>query len=596
MQIHELTKRQKQIDEGLLSGLKAAVNVAKTGADKFASAMVPGYDDVKDAITTGKSGYAKGAEGGKGKWAGIKQAAKNLADPRASAQSKNARLRGQAEKDLDDIDAKYGIKSKRPLGWYKDQVTQDPESQEQRKDLIPKFDKTFDLGPALPDSGRVLTVSLNNAAYYKDGSGKWYQEPEADTPDAKARPITNASSVQALEDLIDNDQYSQISPPPSMGGAAVPKTKSTKQTQPAGAPATNQPQQSGVAQGIQEARRTTQGITKQQPNTQTVAGSELQKAAIAGSQATQAVGDNRSELQKAAAPGSQAQQQVAQNPNKAVKPGAPLNGSAKPTKSAGKLKLRKSFEEWIAKAMPEYNTIANDTEIKRELKVLFNKLLANKDDINALNEIFKQYLITVQAGVLRAKDGKQGGEGSDEQSQQSDIEAKLAQLRGKPIKTDSPELSQILKQIGIQTQTLSESQVAITKDIVVKTKSGDYVKRHTDQQWYDPNGVRIDPDKYADYIARLDKTPAAQTRYQADAGKGSADSFIKSQQTKAPELDEPEQHATAADWEAYKAQQNAIQNQLIDQTVNDLRNAEYFKTGQEHYLQQQLAQLMAKKF
>lgn len=209
-------------------------------------------------------------------------------------------------------------------------------------------------------------------------------------------------------------------------------------------------------------------------------------------------------------------------------------------------------------------------------------------------------MITIQAGLARAKAA--GDDTDAEQSSQSDIDAKLSQLRGTGgKKTGNPELDHLLQQQGIQ---LSESQVAITKDIVVKTKTGDYVKRHTDQQWYDPNGVWIDPDKYADYIKRLDATPAAQTRYQADAnaGQGSADSYVKSQrpaappQQSTPSADDPSQHASAADWEALKSQQNAINNQQIDQTVNDLRNAQYFKTGQEQYLQQQLAQLMAKKF
>jgi hypothetical protein len=39
-----------------------------------------------------------------------------------------------------------------------------------------------------------------------------------------------------------------------------------------------------------------------------------------------------------------------------------------------------------------------------------------------------------------------------------------------------------------------------------------------------------------------------------------------------------------------------VHNQMVDKTISDLRYAEYFHTGQEHYLQQQVAQLMAKKF
>jgi len=593
MQIHELTKRQTQqeIDEGLLTGLKAAVNVAKTGADKFASAMVPGYDDVKDAIATGKAGYAAGK--GKGKLAGLAQAAKNLADPRASAQAKNARLRGQAEKDLKDIESKYDIKAKRPLSWYKQQATQNPDLTNTRNKLVPQFDQTFDIGVVLPDPGQVLTVELNNAAYYKDGKGQWYQEPDTNNPDAKAKPVSRSESIKALEGLIEKDQYSQIATPPALGGGnpqmkkGTQKTAATDQTAPASkVPAANAPQQSGVAQGIAEA--VTPG---------SIAKRSVQRNAPAAPVAKTRTGGK--------VPG-----QVSQTPNAvrqrnaraAKKQGATSNlaapvatpqSASKGGRRPGPAKLQKSFDGWIVKSFPEFNEVIKQQDVKSELKQIFGQILSNADSKSAANELFKRYLVTLQAGVLRAQAGGQGQPDAD-QTQQSDVDAKLAQLRGTPgKKTGIPELDNILQQQGIR---LSESQVAITKDIVVKTKTGNYVKRHSDQQWYDPNGVRIDPDKYADYIARLDKTPAAQTRYQADAGKGSADSFIKSQQPKAPELDEPEQHATAADWEAYKAQQNAIQNQLIDQTVNDLRNAEYFKTGQEHYLQQQLAQLMAKKF
>jgi hypothetical protein len=39
-----------------------------------------------------------------------------------------------------------------------------------------------------------------------------------------------------------------------------------------------------------------------------------------------------------------------------------------------------------------------------------------------------------------------------------------------------------------------------------------------------------------------------------------------------------------------------IHNKMVEKTMSDLRDAEYFHTGQEHYLQQQMAELMAKKF
>jgi hypothetical protein len=170
---------------------------------------------------------------------------------------------------------------------------------------------------------------------------------------------------------------------------------------------------------------------------------------------------------------------------------------------------------------------------------------------------------------------------------------------------------------------LKEEQVYITKDIRIRTAKGDYVKRVSDQTWYDPNGVPIDPVKYADYVAKLDKTPQAQTQYQADAlkadkgsGPGGTDTGAKQAAQQAaqqppqqpPPPPPPQQAAGAPEPDPIQqmAHQQAIQNFLrsrdvnslnsqIKDTTNQLRNAQIFGTGQETYLQQQLAQLIAMK-
>ena len=46
----------------------------------------------------------------------------------------------------------------------------------------------------------------------------------------------------------------------------------------------------------------------------------------------------------------------------------------------------------------------------------------------------------------------------------------------------------------------------------------------------------------------------------------------------------------------FRSQQIGIHNKIVEKTVSDLRDAEFFHTGQAHYLQQQLAELMAKRF
>ena len=149
---------------------------------------------------------------------------------------------------------------------------------------------------------------------------------------------------------------------------------------------------------------------------------------------------------------------------------------------------------------------------------------------------------------------------------------------------------------------LIESQVAISKDIHVKTKLGDYVKRVADQQWYDPKGVHIDPEKYADYIKKLDATPAAQTQYQNDTRKGaqSVDAFLKANPPSAPAAPKPaDPLKQMADQQALQSQMRAHDvaqlNQQINDTTQQLRMAQIFGTGQETYLTQQLAQLIAMK-
>jgi hypothetical protein len=171
-------------------------------------------------------------------------------------------------------------------------------------------------------------------------------------------------------------------------------------------------------------------------------------------------------------------------------------------------------------------------------------------------------------------------------------------------------------------QMLKEEQVYITKDIRIRTAKGDYVKRVSDQQWYDPNGVMIDPDKYADYIKKLDATPMAQTQYQADAqkaakGRGPGGTDTGAQQSAAaaaaapPPPPPPQAPAATAPApqedpmdQALKQQKMAqwLRGQNVDSlnaqikdTTNQLRNAQIFGTGQADYLQQQLAQLIAMK-
>jgi hypothetical protein len=86
---------------------------------------------------------------------------------------------------------------------------------------------------------------------------------------------------------------------------------------------------------------------------------------------------------------------------------------------------------------------------------------------------------------------------------------------------------------------------------------------------------------------------AGKKQYRADVASGKA--FDPATWGSSAEAQAYAQQ-TANDRDEYRANQNRANNQMIDKTVNDLRNAEMFNTGQQEYLKQQLAQLMGKKF
>ena len=235
--------------------------------------------------------------------------------------------------------------------------------------------------------------------------------------------------------------------------------------------------------------------------------------------------------------------------------------------------------------------------------------MTTQKDPAVAKQLFDKYVLTAQAAMLKAR--VEGGV-SDADAEPS-MDDKLAQLRGQAAKkTGNQELDRVLAQAGIQ---LNEGQVVITKDIIVKTPKGNYVKRVDDQEWYDPNGILISQEKYPEYVKKLDATPAAQARYQSERGQGSTDAMNKANQaaySKAeldaavqaavdkalaahPQPTPPSPQATAADWAEHQAEVNRQNNAALAKTMNDLRYAEYFNTGQQAYLQQQAAQLIGTK-
>jgi hypothetical protein len=542
MQIHEITKGPRRTDEGIL-------------------------DDLKAAVTATKTGYAQG---------GLKGVAKNLTSRTAYNQALQQNQRASTNKELNKLEKKWGTQIKRPLSYYADQLKNPttPEFKDEanqaankRKELEPEFTDTFindepaaDQGPgeALPDPGQVLAVELpNKGKYYKTAAGKWYNE------DGLALP---QSSYAGVEKFIDQDQYSQVPIPNKLPGGQVPPVEKTKKTQ---------------------------ATTKTAPVTNNATqNKQLEEAGNASRKARR-----------------QAQRVAAKNPATPVAPA--------PQQKKGRADLKADFGAWITSKLGgadgDYKKIIDTSpQIKQELTKIFTSMTTQKDPAVA-KQLFDKYVLTAQAAMLKAR--VEGGV-SDADAEPS-MDDKLSQLRGEPgKKTGNKKLDSLLAQAGI---ALSEGQVAISKDIRVKSPKGDYVKRASDQQWYDPNGILISQDKYPDFVKKLDATPAAQTAYQAalssSKGSGSDTALIKSREdaySKAeldaavkaavekamaahPQPTPPPPQATAADWAEHQAEVNRQNNAALAKTMNDLRYAEYFNTGQQAYLQQQAAQLIGTK-
>lgn len=537
MQIHEITKRLQRTDEGIL-------------------------DDLKAAVTATKTGYNQG---------GVKGALKNLGSRNAYNQALQQNQRAQTNKDINKLEKKWGTKIKRPLSYYADQLQNptNPEfkpeaqkAQQQRQALEPQFTQTFVTNidtptDVLPDQGQVLSVELNKGRYFKTANGKWYNE---------IGQLIPQSSYAGLEKMIDQDQYKQEPIPFNLpGGQPADNDKKVKK--------------------VDKVQQVTP-VAGKEPNAPELA--EARNIAQTGSLAKRAAGRNA---------GVQPTQSV-QQPNQA------------PQKK-GRANLKTDFGAWIANKLGgDYKSMIDSSpEIKRQLTDIFAKMTTQKDPAVS-KELFDKYVLTAQAALLKLK--VEGG--IEDQESDVTIDDQLAQLRGEPAKkTGNQKLDSLLTQAGI---ALSEGQVAISKDIRVKTPKGDYVKSAADQQWYDPNGVLISADKYADFIKKLDATPAARTAYQSAQvkGTGSDSAFIQAKvdaqvkakldaiakETAQKALSEyppaPPPQATAADWEQHKAEQNRINNQMLAKSVNDLRYAEWFNTGQQDYLKGQVAQLIGTKF
>jgi hypothetical protein len=186
MQIHELTKRNKPVDEGILDGLKAAVNVAKTGADSFASHMIPGYDTAKAGIKAIKTGYRQG---------GFKGAA-------AASVSGSALSQAQADLDQSKLANDPRIVRGKTFDQVLANVKQDPNIKKSIQGLLPAYEKQFFNPEAQhePSSELAKAADANSQANQqlaKDSSGAAYAGKTLSAAEKSQDPMTPPGKMPA---------------------------------------------------------------------------------------------------------------------------------------------------------------------------------------------------------------------------------------------------------------------------------------------------------------------------------------------------------------------------------------------------------------
>jgi hypothetical protein len=571
MQIHELTKRRKT-NEGLLDNVKDAYNAVKTG------------------YQAGGVGKALGTLG-KTATSGTFKA---VSDEEAAEKSANAKY--------DALAIKYGWAPKDTAAAPGAQPTAtaapNPQAQQQQvATMVQQFTQEpefVDLTAVLPDPGKVLQVeipakgSMPAQKYFKDESGVWKAETGGQV---------KKDSVKQLESMIDADQYSQVSPPPAVSGQPESPPDKTagkgknKQVQPGTATAPTQPAAPG--QGAQQ----TESLAEAAGNSkvQSIVAKIIKKNLAATAAAEKATAN------PTAAPKiEKAKQQVLA--------AAAAPASKAPNRKAKATMVKRAFTNYATQLVQAGSAAPDGNQTQTQPGQAQQAVAPGAQASPAQKNIAAQ-TITSKAKV----DGAQLAKAVAADPQVKQAVATIAKESRKPLTKRLEEALQLLK----------EEQVYITKDIRIRTAKGDYVKRVSDQTWYDPNGVPIDPVKYADYVAKLDKTPQAQTQYQADAqkaakGHGPGGTDTGAQQSAAaaaaapppPPPPPPQAPAAAAAPQpdpmdqALKQQKMAqwLRGQNVDSlnaqikdTTNQLRNAQIFGTGQADYLQQQLAQLIAMK-
>lgn len=432
------------------------------------------------------------------------------------------------------------------------QVTQQAQQVTQQFTQTQEFD---DLSAILPDPGHVLVLKntgRDNVKYYKNENGKWFSSSAA-TP----KPVElDKARIKWAEGLVDKDQYGQEAV--SVAGTKTGLKEAAGFNRAALAKASKKAD--AMLNNTMLAKKLKINIAQISADPQVKAAVDKAKTDLANASGTTYRTDKnaKAKKQKVAA----AFQKYAQTA---------LQGLSKVSQSQGGIG---------ASAMTSNN---------------------NQQKAPATQQEKAQV-----AQTITRKTGQDGAKIVQSAEQDPELKQALSTITKESL---NKKLKQALR------KSLREDQVRISKDIIVRTAGGNYVKKASDQIWYDPNGVPIDPEKYAAYVKKLDGTPQAQTQYQADANKGMTSSFqgtdkgFKANQAAAPPPPPAAQSAApqaAPDPLQQMADQQKMAailrnrdvagiNSMINDTFNQLQNAKIFNTGQEDYLKDRMAALMAMK-
>ena len=200
--------------------------------------------------------------------------------------------------------------------------------------------------------------------------------------------------------------------------------------------------------------------------------------------------------------------------------------------------IAKDFNIWINSQIPGLSQASRDPYVKQQLDPLMKNIIANKDNPAVVNKLVKKYATVALAGVDYVNDK---------------ISGKIS---------NTPVQSTVAQRNAAYATGLDDRTVAKLKQQIQQSKEKVNV-RSTGSPTIDNlmKAVGLVAENNTNYV---------------------------------PQEDYYETKRRLA--ESSRRRQIENHNIMVNKTMADLRNAEIFNTAQAHYLQQQLAQLMATKY